>query len=178
VEYRRLADRIVRPQIGKLRVKELETADVSRLHQRLAGTPHQANRVLALFSKFANWAESNGYRPKFSNPAKGIEKFGEKGRERHLTPPEIQRLGKVLSESGEWPPAIAAIRLLIFHRGPAYRNKTATVDQVDLDRGIARMQVAEAKTGARNVQLPAAALKVLAELPQRPGNPHVIWGRR
>ena len=87
-EYRRLVDKIIKPALGNLRVKELETADVSRLHQKLGKTPHQANRVIAILSKFSNWAEAQGYRPKFSNPARGIEKFAEKGRERYLTPPK------------------------------------------------------------------------------------------
>jgi integrase len=170
-------DKFVRPSLGKIRIKELETADVARLHRRLASTPYQANRVLAVVSKLCSWAEANGYRPKYSNPARGIEKYAERGRERYLSAVEIERLGKALSESDdEWPTAIAALKLLIF-TGARHREITRLRwDQIDMERGIARLD--DAKTGRRNIQLPAPALKVLVELPRRVNNPHVIWGRR
>jgi len=177
IEYRRLADKFIRPSLGKIRVKELETADVARLHRKLAETPYQANRVLAVVSKFASWTEANGYRPKYSNPARGIEKYAEQGRERYLVAAEIERLGKVLAEAGdEWPTAIAAIRLLLFTGARLREVLRLRWDQVDMERGIARLD--DAKTGRRNIQLSAPALKVLANLPRRPNNRHVIWGRR
>lgn len=175
-EYRRLVERIIRPELGRLRISSLASADVSRLHQDLSSTPYQANRVLAVVSKFANWAEANGYRPKFSNPARGIEKYGERGRERYLSAGEIERLGKTLAGSQEWPTAVAAIRLLIFTGARHTEITTLRWDQVDMERGIARL--GEAKSGARNIQLPAPALRVLADLPRLENNPFVIWGRR
>lgn len=183
-EYRRQAEKLIKPAMGKLRIKEVETPDVTRLHHRLAtkptarspsGTPHQANRVVALLSKFFNWCESQGYRPKFSNPAKGVEKYAEHGRERYLSPTEIMRLGTALTESSEWPTAIAAIRLLIFTGARHTEITTLRWDQVDMLRGLARI---ESKTGTRNIPLPAPALRVLADLPRRADNPFVIWGRK
>jgi hypothetical protein len=75
----------------------LETAGVARLHRRLASTPYQRNRVLALVSKFCNWAEANG--PKYSNPARGIESSRRRAARVISHPPKFQRLGNVLAAS-------------------------------------------------------------------------------
>lgn len=176
--YRHQIERFLKPAWGKGKVADLSTADVSKLHAEMKGTPVAANRTLALVSKFANWCELRGYRPKFSNPAKGIEKYREKHRERYLTPAEIERLSAALveAEADEWPTAIAAIRLLLFTGARHREITTLTWDAVDMERGIARL--GDTKTGARNIMLPAPALAILEALPRRPNNPHVIWGRR
>ena len=177
VEYRRLTEKFLKPQIGQIRIQELVTADVSRLHRKLSATPYQANRVLALASKLCSWAEGEaGYRSKFSNPCRGIEKYGEKKRERYLSADEIERLGKALSESDEWPPAVTAIRLLIV-TGARHREITKLRwSEVDIENGVARL--ADTKTGARILQLPPPALEILAGLHREKDNPYVIAGRR
>ena len=176
--YQDQVARYLKPAWGKVKVADLTTGMVSRLHASMRAKPVMANRVLALISKFSNWCELRGYRPKFTNPARGIEKYAEKRHERYLIPAEIERLSAALveSEPTEWPSAIAAIRLLLFTGARHREVTTLRWDAVDIQRGIARL--GDAKTGARNIMLPAPALAVLASLPRRPDNPFVIWGRR
>ena len=47
-EYKRLIDKNILPEIGSVPIHQLSPKQVDRLHQRLKGTPYQANRVLAV----------------------------------------------------------------------------------------------------------------------------------
>ena len=62
-EYRRLARLYVLPAFRHRRVGDMKRCDVVRLHHGLKNKPYQANRTLALLSKFFNWCEKNGLRP-------------------------------------------------------------------------------------------------------------------
>ena len=75
--------------------------DIAKLHHELASKPYQANRTLALLSKFFNWAEKHGLRPDGSNPCRHIEKYREGRRERFLSQFELARLGDALREAAE-----------------------------------------------------------------------------
>jgi hypothetical protein len=70
--------------------------DIGRLHLSLRETPVQANRVLAMISALYGFAARAGYVPEGYNPARGIEKFPERSRERFLTNDELARLGETL----------------------------------------------------------------------------------
>ena len=86
------------PAIGSKRAVDVHRADVARLHGKLAAIPYEANRVLALVSAAWNWAARRGEVALADNPAKGIERYPERGRERFLTSEELARLGDVLRE--------------------------------------------------------------------------------
>src|SRR5215472_15676951 len=47
---KRMVETIIRPKIGKLRLRAIGRRDVEGLHTSLKDTPYQANRVLALLS--------------------------------------------------------------------------------------------------------------------------------
>jgi hypothetical protein len=64
----RTIERVVIPAFGTLRVREVTSEDVRRLHHSLWKTPVMANRVLALLSKMFNLAERWDLRPDYSNP--------------------------------------------------------------------------------------------------------------
>jgi integrase len=83
--------------LGSKRVAEVVAADMARLHRSLSDTPYIANRVVALMGSFFSYAESQGIRPKNSNPAHEVELFKEKSRERFLTAEEVIRLGQALT---------------------------------------------------------------------------------
>lgn len=92
-----LIDRHIKPEIGNLKVSAVAFTDVDRLHRKLsAGTPTQANRVLALLSKMFSLSIRWQYRA--DNPVKGIERNQETKRTRYLTGDELQRLIKALNE--------------------------------------------------------------------------------
>ena len=92
-EYERTARLYIVPRIGRRPIGEVTRQDVAKLHHELARTPYQANRTLALLSKFFNWAERHGLRSDSSNPCRHVDKYREGRRERFLSQAELGRLG-------------------------------------------------------------------------------------
>ena len=201
IEYGALLRAHVLPAIGQKRILDVRRADMDRLHGRMDETPYQANRALALVSAIWNWAAKSGEASLADNPAMGIERYPEMGRERFLTSEEFARLGDALAE-GEtvglpWavdetkpgakhapkaenrrvkldPFAVAAIRLLILTGARLREILDAQWSQVDLERGI--IFLPDSKTGKKPVYLSAAAQAVLAALPRIEGNRHIVAG--
>jgi integrase len=190
IEYKRLVESHILPALGPRAIAEVTRADVAKLHHRLKGTPMQANRVLAVVSKLSNWAEQRGLRREGSNPARLLERYKERRRERYLSGDELRRLGAALTAAetgalivdGEPEPArlslfaVAAIRLLLFTG--ARRNEILGLRWSEVDVEHACLRLRESKTGQKTVQLNRAALAVLESLPRIGDNPHVIVGQR
>ena len=84
---------------GAIKAEALTRAQVAALHVRMAATPYAANRMLAAVSSLYPWAERHGLLPEgHRNPAAGITRYKELGRERFLTTDELARLGDALRE--------------------------------------------------------------------------------
>jgi len=179
-EYLRLLNKIIIPELGKVKIKDVTRSDVDRLHYKFRNTRYQANRILAVLSKLFNLAERWGYRPDGTNPCLHVEKFKEEKRERFLGELEFQRLGRILSKAEtEWTnykKYVAAIRLLIFTGCRLNEILTLRWDDVDLDKGEIRLQ--ESKTGSKIIHLNLEALELLENLPHLPGNIYVIPGEK
>ncbi|PZU20633.1 MAG: integrase [Shinella sp.] len=180
-EYRRLTDRLLPKRFLRMPITDLTRADVSQIHNKLAATPYQANRLLAVLRKFFNWCEAQGFRPDHSNPALHVELFRERKRERFLSPAEIAHLGSILAddegeEGGHSPFVIAALRLLILTGARLNEVLTMKWEWVDFDNACIRLP--DSKTGAKTIYLSAPAMQVLATIPRFDGNPHVICGQR
>ncbi|QGM97716.1 site-specific integrase [Methylocystis parvus] len=186
---------------GSVKAEALSRGQVSALHSKMRDTPYAANRALAVWSKLYSWAGVRGLVPEGFNPARGIEKYREQGRERFLTGEEFARLGDALrlaeTEGLPWdvdetkpgakhlvresnrrrvldPFAVAAIRLLILTGARLREILHAKWSQVDVERGV--IFLPDSKTGKKPVYLSAAAQEVLASLPRIEGNPHIIAG--
>jgi integrase len=200
-EYERILSSHVVPALGSKRIVDVRRADVAKLHAKLADSPYQANRALALVSAIWNWAARCEEVAFADNPARAIERFAEAGRERFLTSEELARLGDALRE-GETvglpysvdetrpnakhapkagdrrvkldPHAVAAIRLLVLTGARLREILDAQWSQLDLERGA--LFLADSKTGKRPVYLSAAAQAVLVSVPRIKGNPHIIAG--
>jgi integrase len=202
-EYERVLSTVINPAIGRTRITDLRRVDVARLHEGMSETPVLANRVLAVISSIWNWAARREIVEAAANPAKGIERYREQGRERFLKSDEFARLGDALREAETIglvyevdegranakhaprgdnrrtivdPFAVAAIRLLILTGARLQEIVTAKWEYVDYDHGV--MFLPTSKTGKKHVYLSAAALQVLAEIPRVEGNPHIIAGAR
>lgn len=125
-------------------------------------------------------AEAWGLRPDGSNPCRHVKKYREDKRERYLTREELQRLGAALVQAertkAESPFAIAAIGLLILTGARLTEILTLRWEYVDLADGVLRLPAS--KTGAKDVYLNEAAIKLLREIPRMAGNPHVITGKK
>ena len=201
-EYERLLRVHILPVLGTRRVLDIKRTDIARLHTAISDRPSAANRALALISSIWNWAARREEVPFAANPAKGIERNPEQGRERFLTSREFSRLGDALRaaettglpwsidrskpgakhvpKSGSQhtvvdPFAVAAIRLLILTGARLREVLHARWEHVDTERGI--LFLPDSKTGKKPVYLSAAALAVLRDLPRIEGNPHIIPGK-
>lgn len=207
-EYRRLWNRHVEPDLGRMGAAAVSTADVSNLHRRLRATPYVANRVLALLSSFFSYAEQQGVRPRFSNPVRGIEAFQEKSRERFLTPAEVKRLGDALvtAEKFGLPPAPTrrkkpaqgdtikhrpknagslapanpfAVAAIRFLLLTGFReNEALRLRWEDLDFQRKIAVLPDTKTGKSVRRLGAAAILLVDSLPRVKDSPYVFPGAK
>ena len=176
--YRKLANAIIIPQLGKYRIDAIQRSHIAKLHHGLQKTPYQANRVLALLSKMLNWCEMIGLRPDRTNPVLHVQRFREEKRERLLSDAELARLGQALAEaeqSGASPYAVTALRLLILTGARLGEILSLRWNEVDFQHGVLRL--GDSKTGAKPIPLNAPALALLSTLSRIEGNPFVIVGK-
>lgn len=165
--FKDLLDRLIRPELGKHKVKSVSTADVVRLHRRLAATPRQANMALAVLSKAFNLAETWDIRPKHSNPCEGVQRYPEKARDRHLSQKELGALGKAMADLDDGTPAIArrlaVVRLLALTGMRLSEVLTLQWGMADLDAGLIFLAEATTKAGARVQPIGKSAAAVIEE---------------
>jgi integrase len=204
--YREMLDRHILPAIGSRRVVDVRRADMAKLHAKMANTPSRANRAVALVSAIWNWAANREEVAFADNPARGIERNREQGRERFLTTEELARLGDALAMAETEglpytideskpnakhapkaekrrvkldPYAVAALRLLILTGARLREILDARWSYVDSERGV--LFLPDSKTGKKPVILSAPAQAVLADLAKLPGrgdNPHIVAGAK
>jgi integrase len=187
--YRDLLNRIVLPELGTRQAEKVTTADLARLHLRMKDRPYHANRMLAVVGTLYGFAAKRKLVRDGFNPARGIEKYPEKGRERFLTSDELGRLGDAIREAETiglpWtvddtkpkakhapkeanrrtvidPFAAAAIRLLLLTGARLREILGLKWEYVDFERGL--LLLPDSKTGAKSIILNAPALSVLAGL--------------
>lgn len=190
VGYETLLRKHAYPQIGQIKAETLSRADVTRLHVSLKGSPHTANRVVAVLGSMYSYAQKNGLVPESFNPTRGVEKFQEEGRERYLSSAELQRLGAALVEGEaaglpwdfdpvapnakhvpkEWkgqrekldPHAAAAVRLLLLTGARLREILDLRWSHVDLERGL--LFLPDSKTGKKTIVLSSAAMTIVERL--------------
>jgi integrase len=188
--YRSLLERIVLPALGSRKAEQVTTSDLAKLHTKMRDRPYQANRMLEVVGSLYAFAGKRKILQGF-NPARGIERYPEKGRERFLTADELTRLGDAVRE-GETaglpyeidgskatakhapkeahrrtkisPYAAAAIRLLILTGARLREILHLKWEHVDFERGL--LLLPESKTGKKAIVLNAPALDILANLPR------------
>ncbi|MEW5772484.1 MAG: tyrosine-type recombinase/integrase [Thermodesulfobacteriota bacterium] len=167
-DYRYILNRYLIPRLGRHKIKDVTRRHIEQMHLAMQGAPTSANRSLAVASKFFNWCEQRGFREDNTNPCRHVERYPERKRERFLSADELFRLGEALAElehSGAVTGQMAAVfRLLVFTGARKEEVLTLRWDALDLDRGLARL--ADSKTGAKTVHLPAPAVEVLRSLPE------------
>lgn len=180
VRYRGLLKNSIIPALGSMPISSVERGHVAELHYSLRHRPSTANRPINILTKMFNLAEVWGLHPPGRNPCRSVRKYKERKHQRFLTAEELQRLGRVLdeieAEGSAWPPAIAAIRLLIL--SGCRRNEILSLRWDDVDRTSGELRLRDAKTGGRMVPLTPSAAAVLDAIPRVPDNPWVIAGKK
>jgi integrase len=83
---------VIIPFFKEKKFWDVSEEDIIRFQEHLKNTPIQFNRCKSILSKAFSLAELWGYRPKNSNPCRGIQKYPEKKKERFLTAEELERL--------------------------------------------------------------------------------------
>jgi integrase len=189
--YKDILNRLVLPELGKRKAEKVTTSELARLHLAMANHPYQANRMLAVVGSLYSFAEKQKILPFGTNPARAIEKYPERGRERFLSVLELARLGDAIREAETTgipydidetkpkakharklenrrtiigPHAAAALRLLIFTGARLREILGLKWEWVDLERGL--LLLPDSKTGKKAIVLNAPAMKVLADLPR------------
>jgi integrase len=205
-EYKRMWNRHVVPALGGVKVAQVTTAEVSRLHRRLSATPYLANRVLAMLGSFFSFASKEGIRARHDRPTEGVEFFKESPRDMFLSPDQFRRLGAALTtaEVVGVPPAPQHRRkprseVTAKHR-PKSADKPKPADPMSVaairlialtgcregeilslrwdavDFERGYLRLADSKTGRSVRPLGAAAAQLLASLPRHAGSPFVFPG--
>ena len=174
--YRTAIDLHIVPALGTMPVKDVRSSHVIELHDRLRDTPSMANHVVSMLSKMFSLAQTWELVPHGRNPCKAVRHYREQSRERFLSPEEYRRVGAALKEveadGSMWPPAIAAIRLLMLTG--CRKSEILTLKWDDVDRTAGEFRLRDGKRGPRMVPLTTPALKVLDGIERVEGNPWVI----
>lgn len=108
-EYTRIGKRYILPALSRKLARDVTTADIAKLHASLSGRPYMGNRCIAVAGAFFTWAARLGHVPEGYNPARGVEMYGERAKERFLSAAELGQLGAALAraEREGLPPAPA-----------------------------------------------------------------------
>ena len=179
-KYRSLLRLCILPDLGDLRLSEVDRSHVSALHHGLRDTPPRANQSVGVFSKMFKLAIAWGMTPARPNPCRSVRRYKERSCERFLTEDEYARLGRVLFEAElEGAPmasAVAAVRLLLLTG--CRKNEILMLRWDDIDRTAGELRLRDTKSGPRRVPLTPAVERVLARIPRADGNPWVIAGEK
>lgn len=173
----------VEPRLGKMKVKSVGFSHVADLHEAMAGTPTEANRVMAMVSGMFNFAR----RPLEwieRNPVEGVKRNREVKRKRYMKGEEAARIADVLLREADENPASVAFLYLLILTG-ARRGEIAKAKWSDLEGN--RLVLREHKTDRtgedRYIYLPQPAMEVLHKLPRTSGTitgiltPQKLWER-
>ena len=189
--YRGIIDRYVLTDLGSRKAVEITPNEIARIHIKMKTIPIQANRTLAVIGSIYSFAGKRRLVPRGTNPAAGLEKYRERGRERFLTNDELARLGETirLAETIGLPWDVDETKITAKH-APKPENRRTIIDahaaaairlllltgcrlreilylrwsEVDWDRGL--LLLPDSKVGRRYVVLNAPALALLEELPR------------
>ena len=166
--------------MGARAVGTVGRSEIAALHHQLRDTPTMANAAIDILSKMFSLAEAWERVPPGRNPCRSVRRYKTRTRERFLTPEEFRRLGRVLrdaeTDGSVWPPAIAAIRLLLLTG--CRRSEILTLRWDDVDRTAGELRLRDAKAGPRMVPLTRPLAAVLDGIARVPGNPWVVVGKR
>ena len=175
-EDERRCNRHVIPALGRHLIKTVSRADIAALHRRIGmNSPYEANRVLALLSVMFEFAIKQGFREEAAgNPAKRIDKYPERKRDRWVTPAEL-------------PTLVAAIEprdLLVCPHRPLALSSDRRPQERGPDHevgGSGPLTASMAATGHQGrethfVPLSEPVIDLLSQTLRQENNPYIICG--
>ena len=178
--YRQLLRIHILPLMGEMPVSSVKREHIAALHHALRDRRGSANHVLWALSRMFALAEAWGWRAAGTNPCRSVRPYRSQRRDRFLSREEYRTVGRVLreaeSDGSAWPPAVAAIRLLMLTG--CRRGEIVTLQWDDVDRAAGHLRLRDSKTGARFVPLTPTAMQVLGNIEPVPGNPWVFVGKK
>lgn len=157
-------DRQLVPRFGELPVDMIESADINRWRDSMAGRGGSFNRSIPIMSVMMQYAEKLGYRPNGSNPCRGVSRFKRDLPERFLSVDEYRRLGRALApHEGANPFVVPALQMLIFTGARVSEIATLRWRSVQ----VPRLALPDSKTGPKTIYLNPQAIAVLEGLERR-----------
>jgi integrase len=148
-ETRRLIERHLRPELGKIKISNLSVDDVDRFHRGMKETPRMANHAIAVLSKALSLAERWKLRPLGSNVCRLVDRYPENKRNRVLTGQERARLGQAIQQAEaeriEPRAALDAMKLLALTGCRLSEIINLAWANVDFERGL--FHLVDSKTG-------------------------------
>jgi integrase len=168
-DYERLLGQKIIPSLGHLSVQHVTKEDVLQLHLAMKDTPRRANYTVSTFRALMTYAEDCGLRPPLSNPARRVEMYRERARERFLSEDEIGRAADAIDAAERngtiGPHAAAGLRLALFTGARSGEITAIQWSHIDWDRKLIRLP--DSKTNEpRTIHLPEAAVQVLKTTPR------------
>lgn len=168
VSYASIIKTVILPELGTRIVKDLTHADVEAMHAK-ESKKHEtnANRAVAVLSRLLSIAEKLMWRPKYSNPCKGLEKNTEKPRSRVFKAEELFRLETNmmgLVANGKLDPSAAdLVRFLAFsglRTGEAKNLRWKDVD-IEGNKMIFKEHKTSKKKGTKELPLNSHLREIL-----------------
>jgi integrase len=153
------------PALGSKKVTAVTWSDLEAIHQRLAKSPFQANRVLSTASKAWSLAARWGWFPRdLPNPARDHDRYPEQRRGRALDREQLARLGAALDQERPGATSAAAFRFCLLTGCRPGEALSARWENIDLGARVWRLPAS--KTGPRLVYLGQATIELLSGLTQ------------
>ncbi len=154
-----------------LPVDAIAYPEVYRLHEGMKSIPYQANRTVALVSKFLRLCEQWGLRPIGSNPCQHVKRYKEQKRRRYMSSEEAEKLASILHRKKATDPGSVAFIFLLILTG-ARSGEIANAKWRDLqdNKLILKSHKTDHTGHDRIIYLPSVAMEILETLPRRGPN--------
>lgn len=116
-EFRRVAEKLIVPALGRVEVENLDEERVARWHREFVGRPSAGNRALGVLRTILEFAGRKRIVPRgLPNPTAGVARFEERKRRERFTLADLAKLGEALRAAeaeGKVLPSVAlALRVL------------------------------------------------------------------
>lgn len=154
---------IIKPALGKLKIRDVTRADVLDLKRAMADRPVSFNRAMAAINSIWKFAE-------LEPPTKGVEAYRERARRRYLSEKEVKRLSEALDQTeAQYPHQVALIRVLMLTGARLSEIRDAKRSQYRDKVLDLRIHKTDDKMGGRVIAFSDAADAVVQAIKPRRG---------